>query len=602
MIAKIALLDEITINQIAAGEVVERPSSVVKELMENSIDAGAKKIEVYLLNGGRQKIQVVDDGSGMEREDALLALERHATSKIRTFADLKRSYTLGFRGEALSSIASVSRTTLQTAANSGSPGSKILVEGGIFRSTETVGVPSGTNIIVEDLFFNTPARLKFMRSIPSEVGSVKEVVTSMALGYPEISFRLVHQNMELIHTLGTGDYLQTLEQIFSAAICKDLCPVEGDYGPLRLTGFIGRPNIARGNRGQQYFFLNRRLFRSRLIAAAAEKAYDTLLPVARFPFLVLNIEIPLELVDINVHPTKMEVKFKDEKEVFRGVLAIIRSGLNAHVIDSPWIPRYQTPDFLVKEATDRSRTSSFLPLKTMEEAAVKDGFGQKELIPNKAVSALHQPQQSVEEVSVETSFSLEPSTESGEEDLANGIFKLFDTYLLWEDSSDLVLIDQHAAHERIIYDRLSHNQNQKMQYFLTPLSIELSVEQLSTAQEKGEILQELGWEFEEFGGEAVLLRSGPQGFSVEQVEDLFISLLDELGSKESNQEGNPKERLLKIMACRQAVKAGDQLTGREAAALIRNLRKTTVPQTCPHGRPTMVAISKEEIEKMFKRR
>ncbi|HBK69513.1 MAG TPA: DNA mismatch repair protein MutL, partial [Firmicutes bacterium] len=246
---------------------------------------------VYLLNGGRQKIQVVDDGSGMEREDALLALERHATSKIRTFADLKRSYTLGFRGEALSSIASVSRTTLQTATNSGSPGSKILVEGGIFRSTETVGVPSGTNIIVEDLFFNTPARLKFMRSIPSEVGSVKEVVTSMALGYPEISFRLVHQNMELIHTLGTGDYLQTLEQIFSAAICKDLCPVEGDYGPLRLTGFIGRPNIARGNRGQQYFFLNRRLFRSRLIAAAAEKAYDTLLPVARFPFLVLNIEI-----------------------------------------------------------------------------------------------------------------------------------------------------------------------------------------------------------------------------------------------------------------------------------------------------------------------
>ncbi len=593
---KILLLDGVTIDQIAAGEVVERPASVVKELIENSIDAGAQKIEVILLNGGRQRIQVIDDGEGMEREDALLAIERHATSKIRKFEDLRSSYSLGFRGEALSSIAAVSRMTLQTSTDAGALGSKIQVEGGEVRSKEAVGIPRGTNIIVEDLFFNTPARLRFLRSIPSEVGKVKEIVTSMALGYPEISFRLTHQDMELLHTSGTGEAAQTLEQIFSSSVCKELFSVEGSYGPLHLTGFLGRPNIARGNRGHQFFFLNRRLFSSKMISVSAEKAYDTLLPVARFPFLLLNIELPLDLVDINVHPTKMEVKFRNEKDVFRGVLEIVRSGLRENVIETPWISRYRSNSnsFPVKE--NITNHSQALPFVAEEKVVAKNDMSNREEVCAK-----------IKPLPLKNDFEQDvPSSNVvSEKGFFRGdtpVLSLFDTYLLWEDSSDLILIDQHAAHERVIYDQLLSNQSKNMQYFLTPITVELSEEQFITAKEKGTILQELGWEFEEFGGCSVLLRSGPQALSVEDVQELFISLINELGLCGVNHESNPKERMLKIMACRQAVKAGNRLSAAEATTLIKNLRESRIPQTCPHGRPTMVAISKAEIEKMFKRR
>ena len=594
---KIQVLDEVTVNQIAAGEVVEQPSSVVKELVENSIDAGAKRIEVHLLNGGRQKIQVIDDGSGMERSDALLAIERHATSKIRNFTDLATCSSLGFRGEALSSIAAVSRTTLQTATGSGEPGTKIVVEGGVLRSTETVGIPRGTNICVEDLFFNTPARLKFLRRIPSEVARTKELMVSMALGYPEISFRLTHQKMELVHTLGTGEPSACLEQLFNQSICVDLFPIEGSYGPLRISGFLGRPNIARGNRGQQYFFLNRRLFRSRLIAAAAQKAYDTLLPVARFPFVILMLELPPNLVDVNVHPTKMEVKFKEEKEVFRGVLEIIRQGLQANVIKTSWVPSYEPA--VVKPATHQS---SFLPQPMVREEAA----GEEDL-PLTAVKP-KVPGDKFTFRPVERAAPPEQPVPAGDETSkvedapAAGIFTLFDTYLLWEEGASLVLVDQHAAHERIIYDQLVTNTRLRMQYLLAPLTLELSSEQMHTAQEQQALLQEVGWEFEAFGGEALLLRSGPEGMSVDEIQGLFLTLLNELAMAEREQETAPKERMFKIMACRQAVKAGERLSLQERTALIEKLRATRIPQTCPHGRPTMVAIPKAEIEKMFKRR
>ena len=619
---KIIHLDEMTINQIAAGEVVERPSSVVKELVENAIDAGAKRIEIYLTNGGRQKIQVVDDGAGMEREDALLAFERHATSKIREFTDLANCSSLGFRGEALSSIAAVSRTTLQTATDSGRPGTKILVEGGVRRSTETVGVPRGTNICVEDLFFNTPARLKFLRSIPSEVARIKELVVSIALGYPEISFRLTHQKMELVHTLGTGEPFACLQQLFNQTICADLFSVEGSYGPLRVTGFLGRPNIARGNRGQQYFFLNRRLFRSRLIAAAAQKAYDTLLPVARFPFVILMLELPPALVDVNVHPTKMEVRFKDEKEVFRGVLEIIRQGLQTNVIKSSWVPSYAPAS--VKTLLHRPAGSP--PTLIREEAAGEDGLMLAVTEPEKR--DVHLSFRAFKKVAPpETAASGEqavppaasspaggPDERSGSDDEgeleeksrlevpATGIFSLFDTYLLWEEGSSLVLVDQHAAHKRIIYDQLASSTRPRMQYLLTPLTMELSSVQIQTAREQQAFLLDLGWEFEEFGGEALLLRSGPEGMAVDEIEGLFLTLLDELAAAEREREPDPKERMLKIMACRQAVKAGERLSPQERAALIQKLRAARIPQTCPHGRPTMVVLPKEEIEKMFKRR
>lgn len=318
---KITILNEITARQIAAGEVIERPAMVVKELVENAIDAGADKIEIYLANGGRQKILVTDNGEGMDREDALLSLERHATSKIRKIEDLHHSSYLGFRGEALPSIAAVSRLTLQTAKETGTPSVKIIAEGGKILTCEEVGIPKGTSVVVEDLFFNTPARMKFLKSIPAELGRIKEIVLSLALGYPEISFLLNHQGTELLYTMKGKSLAETIEQVFHPAFLKELLPVKGSYGPLTVQGYIGRPTVARANRQQQYFFLNRRLFRSRLISSAAEKAYGSLLPVSRFPFLLLNLELPLELVDVNVHPNKLEVRFRDEKRFTGGSFA-----------------------------------------------------------------------------------------------------------------------------------------------------------------------------------------------------------------------------------------------------------------------------------------
>ncbi|MBA2133293.1 hypothetical protein G5B42_07025 [Hydrogenispora sp. UU3] len=462
-------------------------------------------------------------------------------------------------------------------------------------------------------FFNTPARLKFMRSIPSEVAQVKEIVTSMALGYPEISFRLLHHEMKLVHTLGTGDYEQTLAQIFSPNICQELFPVDGCYGPLKITGFLGRPNVARGNRGQQYFFLNRRLFRSRLVAAAAERAYDTLLPVARFPFLLLNLELPPELVDINVHPTKMEVKFRDENEIFRGILHIIRGALEANVLTTQWRPQYKPATVIGRKQP--AMPASLFEAKGEEAAATRIERTQaapfvtnvkESTAPFSAVPPAAAPSA---ETGTAASTAAAPSTGTGNPAPAappevDGlrVFSLFDTYLLWEENDALVLVDQHAAHERILYDRLRSGSRVNMQYFLAPLTVELTPAQMQTIHEAGDLLRAIGWEFEAFGGEALILRAGPQDFSAAEAEDLFLSLLNELGAGGEGRQVDPQERLLRLMACRQAVKAGERLSLQEATALIRNLRQAKVPQTCPHGRPTMVAITRAELEKMFKRR
>jgi DNA mismatch repair protein MutL len=620
MASRIHILNETTINQIAAGEVIERPAMVVKELLENAIDAGAEKIEIHLANGGRQKIQVLDDGEGMDREDALLALERHATSKIRVMDDLYHSTYLGFRGEALPSIAAVSRLTLQTARTPGVPGTRIVVEGGKITSCEEVGVPKGTSVTVENLFFNTPARLKFLKSIPAELTQIKETVTSIALGYPEIAFRLSHQGSELLSTTKGSSLEDRIKQVFNAEIYRQLVPVTGSYGPLRISGYAGRPPIARANRMQQYFFLNRRVFRSRLIASAAEKAYGTLLPVARFPFLLLYLEITPDQVDINVHPSKMEVRFGDEKEVYRGVFHIIKNCLDNELVAKAWTPGYTFQHRPGEAGNNRQegdtggdavdgnsrkgetavswKSSWQHPWKSGPRETAAFAFPETESIePLQVAEAVG------EEVAKEKKdhpgpariFSKDPGLH------APGIFSLFGTYLFFEEGDRVVIIDQHAAHERVIYDQLLKKRGRCGQAFLTPIPVELTDEQLKTAEKYRELLLELGLEFDLFSGRTVLLRSAPLGFSSNEGEDLFLNLLAEWsGGSEARRD--PMERALSLIACKQAVKAGDSLTLDEAAALLRDLRKTDVPQTCPHGRPTMVVLERAEIERMFKRR
>lgn len=593
MATKVSILDELTINQIAAGEVIERPAMVVKELLENAVDAGAEKIEIHLANGGRQKIQVIDDGEGMEREDALLALERHATSKIRVLNDLYHSAYLGFRGEALPSIAAVSRLTLQTVKRAGVPGTRIVVEGGNTIGCEEVGTPKGTSVTVENLFYNTPARMKFMKSIPAELTQIKETVISIALGYPQIAFRLSHQGSELLSTMKGSSLEDRVKQVFNSEIFRELIPLKGAYGPLRIEGFAGRPTIARANRLQQYFFLNRRVFRSRLVASAAEKAYGTLLPVARFPFLLLYLELPLEQVDVNVHPNKLEVRFRDDKEVYRGIFHTLRESLQSELVEKAWTPGYR---FKIKEKSDNRQGGDFIG----RESTASWKNGPRET----AAFTFQEPEEETarqipenEEGSVRTQsiFSEEPGL------LTPGFFSLFHTYLLCEEEDRVLLIDQHAAHERVIYDQLQKKKGQCGQVFLTPVPVELTDEQLEIAQKQKELLAELGFEFDLFSGSTVLLRSAPLGLPSGEGEDLFLSLLTEWGGG-SEAKRDYMERALSLIACKRAVKAGDSLTLDEAAGLLRDLRRTSLPQTCPHGRPTMVVLEKAEIERMFKRR
>ncbi len=576
---KITILNEITARQIAAGEVIERPAMVVKELVENAIDAGADKIEIYLANGGRQKILVTDNGEGMDREDALLSLERHATSKIRKIEDLHHSSYLGFRGEALPSIAAVSRLTLQTAKETGTPGVKIIAEGGKILTCEEVGIPKGTSVVVEDLFFNTPARMKFLKSIPAELGRIKEIVLSLALGYPEISFLLNHQGTELLYTMKGKSLAETIEQVFHPAFLKELLPVKGSYGPLTVQGYIGRPTVARANRQQQYFFLNRRLFRSRLISSAAEKAYGSLLPVSRFPFLLLNLELPLELVDVNVHPNKLEVRFRDEKEIYRGILRILRAHLESGLIATSWVPDYQPGSRSIPSFPDEQ--------------------------PSNAAAACREnrvlwPESRPEEGAV---VNFLPPEKGREERTAMMpvIGGLFQTYLLFEEEDALLLVDQHAAHERVLYDRLQKKRGGEGQYFLTPVPVDLTHDQFKTAEEQKQLLADLGFEYEPFSGQTVLLRSAPLNVSPGEGEDLFLSLLEEM-VKTGEEPGAYREKALSLIACKQAVKAGKPLSPEEAAQLLQDLRRTALPQTCPHGRPTMVSLPKAEIERMFKRR
>ena len=336
-INKVHRLDDETINQIAAGEIVERPASAVKELIENSIDAGATRIEIEIKNGGRQLIRVTDNGSGMEREDAILALERHTTSKLIDADDLNKLNTLGFRGEALPSIAAVSQFEMITKTAASNIGTIIEAKAGFLQKAKDTGAPTGTSIKVEDLFSNTPARLKYLKTIPTETGYITEIVARLALGYPEISFRLQHHDCELLFTPGNDNLNETIVALFDKSIAKEMLPFNYAEDGVRLSGYIGKPSIARNNRSNEIFFVNRRYFQSRTISSAIEKAFHTLLPIARYPFVILFYELDPAKVDVNAHPTKLEVRFSNEHDLFKIVYHAIHKALKDNCLISDWI-------------------------------------------------------------------------------------------------------------------------------------------------------------------------------------------------------------------------------------------------------------------------
>lgn len=619
---KVHRLDDNTINKIAAGEIVERPASVVKELVENSIDAGASIIEIEIKNGGRQLIKVTDNGCGMEHEDAILAIERHATSKIYASDDLLNLRSLGFRGEALPSIASVSNFSLLTKTKAADCGTLIEIKGGIVKKVKQTGSPDGTTITVQDLFFNTPARLKYLKSIPTEAGNISEIVARIALGYPEISFRLQHQEYEMLFTSGNNNIYDTITAIFGKDFAKEMVAIKYEADGLKIHGYYGKPAIARTNRKYEIFYVNRRFVYSRLLSSAVEKAYHTLLPIARYPFVILFLEIDPGLVDVNVHPAKFEVKFVDESSIYKAVYHTIHSSLKENSLLANWISpedsyqQLQNSNDVVKTQSGSGSPIANNPFSgsnsSLSNTAVQRPVYSRDNLNIKYDSFEHTKEEvaSVQEAARSAIYDKETSdlgTVKGLDLYNIYIFPktIKNTYILVQDGKGLLFIDQHAAHERIIYERLFQYSNETLgtQSLLIPETVTLSYAQFKAIVERLKLFNDLGFELETFGGNTLIIRGIPVVLIDMDYKQIVLDLIEEyLNFKIFKSPAEIKESFIITMACRTAIKAGDKISPIEIEGLIKDLFKCDNPYTCPHGRPTIFRMNYEELEKKFLRR
>ncbi|MGS0764602.1 DNA mismatch repair endonuclease MutL [Syntrophomonas curvata] len=575
----IKALDENLINKIAAGEVIERPASVVKELIENSIDAGATAIIVNIGQGGTDKIEVEDNGEGLSREDVPLAFQRHATSKIECDEDLFNISTMGFRGEALPSIASVSRIELFSKKKAGE-GVFARLEGGSFLKLENRASPDGTRIIVRDLFFNTPARRNFLKSPVSEGGHIYELLCKYALARPDISFSFSNDKKSFFKTPGNGSLKDAVMTIYGRDFTRYM--IEADYSgeEYGVQGLISTPELRRLNRKNQIFFINHRPVRSVLLFKAIDQAYQGRLLSREQPAVILSITVPAASVDVNVHPQKNEVRFKDEKTVFRTVHAVVKDCLEQ--VDYRPLNNYPF--------SDRSGSSGFLQKsgpREWQESAMEFKYTET------PVNHSGPPQVDIKPAAAPRAFQ----PEAGE---CKIIGQCLDSYILLEKDGALYLVDQHAAHERIIYNRLKEAYaagKEIAQVLAVPLPIELSGRQISMIEQNKEYFLQLGLDLDVIAPDSVLLRSAPPWMIGQELE--IINELLEIGQDSSLPD--LKDELIKTMACKKAVKAGDGLLVQEMETIIKDLFSTEPYKNCPHGRPTLIRMSHTELDRLFKR-
>jgi len=626
-------LDNSLINQIAAGEVVERPVSVVKELTENAVDSGATQITIEIKDGGISYIRVTDNGKGIEREELETAFQRHATSKIESLEDLESIMTLGFRGEALSSIASVALVEMITKTNEALTGASIELRGGEAIDKQEAGCPEGTTVVVRSLFFNTPARFKFLKKPATEGGYISDMVGKLALGHPEIGFTYINNGSILLQTNGKGDLKTAIFQVYGKDIAKKLIPVDYEKDGFHIEGFIGRPEIARGNRLHESFFLNGRFIKSEILRQAVEDAYKTKLMGGKFPFFVLHLLAAPDTVDVNVHPTKLEVRFSKELEVFNAVREAVDSALRdenlipeARLVEKNYSQVANTTVYEAHKQQERlpdvTYTSRIVkPLQVAEalpaSAWEKQPEAKRLSIKEKLRTALDNPMADEGQKSREIPEMPEmPENQELVDDKLEDtppFFQhyriaghIFHTYWLVDQESSLYLIDQHAAHERIYYEELSELYQKKRipsQRLLQPMALSLSHSERLILQENRELLEGFGFELEEFGEASYVLRSVPFIFNGPASPEFIIEIIDRLSSLDANLENIYQLRANTIagISCKAAVKANDRLTEREAEALIEKLLKLKDPFTCPHGRPTIIEMTKSEIEKKFGR-
>ena len=636
---KIIILDENTANKIAAGEVVERPASVVKELVENSIDAGADTISIEIRNGGVSFIKITDNGSGIDEDDAEIAFERHATSKIRSANDLEAIATLGFRGEALASIAAVSTVELTTKVRKNSYGTFIRIQGGVVKEIKQTGCPVGTTFVVRDLFFNTPARYKFLKKDSTEAGYVSDIISRIALAKPNISFKLLSSGSQVMHTPGNNDLLSAIYAIYGKETAKEVSEIKYEDSKIKITGYAGKPAAARSNRNQQSVFINGRFVKSKIITSAIDEVYKTILMKGKYAFIVLNMEINPLLIDVNVHPTKMEVRFSEEHEVFRSVYhAVTNALLDKSLINTVTVReeasnpfKHDRNEFVKKEYVQQNIEFEKLVIRedpvqqkadvvnkmpAVKVASKEDYYPPEE---KAAVSELEkhiesQPKSVISEringpAATELPKSeIKPAAKSAEvrNDLINAriIGQAFSTYIMLQNNDELLMLDQHAAHERIVYERLvnrykSHEPISQM--LVAPLVVELTYQELKLLEEKKEFFSDLGFLYECFGNNSIILRSVPDADESTSIKETFTEILDKVMRGAGADISTKADDILFTIACKAAVKANKKLGEMEIKELIKELSLLDNPYTCPHGRPIIIRITKYELEKKFKR-
>ncbi len=724
----IVLLDDLTINKIAAGEVIERPASVVKELVENSIDAGATSVTVEIKNGGISYIRITDNGKGMLEDDMEIAFERHATSKIRSAEDLETVKSMGFRGEALASIAAIAKVEMKSKTEESATGYEIVIEGGNIISKQEVGCPKGTTITVQNLFYNTPVRYKFLKKDFTEAGYIEDVITRIALVNPNIAIKLISSGKTIIQTSGNGDLKGVIYNIYGKEIAENILDVEYLYEDIKVKGVIGKPSISRSNRSNQLFFVNKRYIKDKTLTSSAEQAFKGMITIGKFGFLVLNLEVNPQKVDVNVHPAKLEVRFEEEAKVFKAVFHAIKDTLlkgdlvsnpekeysnneiqeenngglfqkkqenkeeqkdnliaqiyaqrtnivNKEEIKSDYesiikkmsemqksVSAYKNStgvqeenieykigqeDNIISEKSNESLENTQIvnmnqsileePLQEKEELEKTQVVDMQEIIEKakELESIKMEPEENFEEMYTSVFGSMPVKEEKVEEKQENvldnakvttgeaiSIFQdnendkytpkykfigiAFSTYIIIELDKELYIIDQHAAHERIMYERIKENYyndtEKDSQLMLLPDIITLTHKEMDIAKDNIEMFQKAGFTLEEFGENTIKLTGVPNVCIELDTKELFLETLDEINTVARTAKQEIEERFIATVACKAAVKANMALTKEEVDSLMEKLLKLPNPFTCPHGRPTAIRMSKTDIEKKFERR
>ncbi|WP_305041789.1 DNA mismatch repair endonuclease MutL [Geoalkalibacter sp.] len=602
MSSKICILPENLCNMIAAGEVVERPASVIKELVENALDAGAGDILVEVEGGGKKLMRVTDDGEGMARDDAFLCLERHATSKIRQARDLAALTTLGFRGEALPAIASVSRLTLRTCANEQGEGVEIYLEGGSVRKSQDLGLPRGTSIEVRSLFFNTPARRKFLRRDETELGHIADVVTKQALAHPHVRFRLVHNGRQLFEVRRGSRLDERIAAFLGRSLLKELVPVEaGRAGELYLSGFVCPPTVNRSATSAIYMFINGRYVRDRVVQHGVLEGYRNLLMKGRYPVVVLFLEIDPAEVDVNVHPTKHEVRFRDQGRVHDFIAEAVRQVLKGSpgLRPPPEPQTFPTTSGEVKEPTHNRCDAAEAARHRIGEAL--SAYGQRPDIVPRAPDVSMRPPVAVAPARTPPL----PGDRGGFFSSLRYLGQYRNGYLLCQDGNDLILIDQHAAHERIRFEQLRADFRRgapARQSLLFPLVIEFDFKAAAVLEEFLPLVERFGFEIEPFGGKSFAVKALPAILAETDVEGLLRDLVADLeGVSQSGVADDALDEVLMRLACHGVVRADQALAPGEAQRLLNDLDGVDFSAHCPHGRPVQARLTLGDVERMFRR-